>query len=124
MFFKTLGILKVEIEALRPLDIDVGPYRQGAHGGFRYKTGAIQFSWCENDVLAKIGFLDCEESRLRARRAYDYLMGAEACICSAHTVCSLKDFTAYMVLFLQSGLCLCRFYWETSEIYERVPSCV
>ena len=42
------------INVLRPLEIDVGPYKQ-AGNGYRIHSAMCRFSWCRDGVRTKIG---------------------------------------------------------------------
>ena len=59
------------IDALRPLDVDVGPYRRAPYG-YRTHTSMIRFSWREKGVETSIRDLP-EPSRSVAEKAYEYL---------------------------------------------------
>ena len=63
------------IEALRPLDIDVGAEVR-APAGYRKKVRMITFSWALQSVDAKVGALPKEDKRA-AKRALRYLKAAE-----------------------------------------------
>ena len=63
------------VQALRPFDIDVGPFRKAANG-YRIKSGMFRLRWSEEKVLDKIDALRKEKNKLKAKAAYDYLMDA------------------------------------------------
>ena len=63
---------KAVIKALRPLDIDVGPYRRAAYG-YRVHTAMLRLAWAADSILEKIRQLPREERRA-ARAAHDFLM--------------------------------------------------
>ncbi|CAE7341203.1 Pif1, partial [Symbiodinium sp. CCMP2456] len=65
------------IEALRPLDIDVGPHKQ-AGNVYRIHSAMARFSWSKIGVQAKIRKLRNRRQREKAEAAYDYLMTEEA----------------------------------------------
>ena len=65
------------IEALRPLDVDVGPHKQ-AGNGYRIHSAMVRFSWSELGVQAKIRELRKRRQREKAQAAYDYLMTEES----------------------------------------------
>jgi hypothetical protein len=60
------------VEALRPLDIDVGPEVRAA-GGYRKKVRMITFAWCLTSVDGKIDALPRPE-RKQAASALKYLL--------------------------------------------------
>ncbi|CAE7216363.1 pif1, partial [Symbiodinium sp. CCMP2456] len=59
--------------ALRPLEIDCGPYQRGEYG-YRVHTSLVRFSWCLLAVDAKIQALPSAHKRKQARNAKNYLM--------------------------------------------------
>lgn len=63
------------IDSLRPLDIDVGPYRRAQYG-YRMHTSMIRFAWREHSVESSLRRLP-DETRPSARRAYKYLMSCK-----------------------------------------------
>ena len=65
------------LEVLRPLEIDVGPYKQ-AGNGYRIHSAMSRFSWCKDSVRTKIGQVRNRSKRAKVRAAYDYLMTDEA----------------------------------------------
>ena len=65
------------IEVLRPLEIDVGPYKQ-AGNGYRIHSAMSRFSWCKDSVRTKIGQVRNRSKRAKVLAAYDYLMTDEA----------------------------------------------
>ena len=63
------------VEALRPFEIDVGPFKQ-AQNGFRIHTAMFRVSWAARSAEEKI--LELKRGRRRrARKAFEYLMAAE-----------------------------------------------
>ena len=63
------------IDALRPLDIDVGEPKRAPSGYCRHAT-MIRFAWAEDSVEDKIAALGKEDRKL-AQRAYKFLMEEE-----------------------------------------------
>ena len=63
------------IDALRPLDIDVGPYRRAQYG-YRMHTSMIRFAWREASVKKNMQELP-EKYMASAEKAYKYLMSCE-----------------------------------------------
>ena len=61
------------IEALRPLDIEVGPEVRAAHG-YRKKARMITFAWAAKSVDAKIEALPSKAERHVAKKAKKYLL--------------------------------------------------
>ena len=57
------------IKALRPLDIDVGPYERNKQG-YRVHTSMIRFAWSKHDVERKISGLLKKRDRKKAKAAY------------------------------------------------------
>ena len=66
------GLSAEMVEALRPLDIDVGPEVRAA-AGFRKKVRMITFAWCLTSVDDKIDALPRPE-RKQAKAALKYLL--------------------------------------------------
>ena len=62
--------------ALRPLDVDCGPYRRGDHG-YRVHTALIRFSWSTQSVTSKIAELPSASMRKQARKAHKFLVGTD-----------------------------------------------
>ena len=81
------------VEVLRPLVIDVGPYKQ-ASNGYRIHSAMTRFSWAENSVETRIRQVRNRRKRAKAQRAYDYLMTAEV-------ESSYRDFVKKHNKFLQ-----------------------
>ena len=69
------ALSKAVVQALRPLDIDAGPYQRAAYG-YRVHTAMIRLAWATESVLEKIRELPRDERRA-ARAAYDFLMDSE-----------------------------------------------
>lgn len=63
------------VEALRPLEKDVGLYRRNLDG-YREHTSMIRFAWSSKSVEEKIEELHGSD-RKKAVQAYEYLMSAE-----------------------------------------------
>ena len=66
---------KETVKALRPLDIDAGPYRHAAYG-YRVHSAMIRLAWAAESVPEKIRQLPQDEKRA-ARAAYNFLMASE-----------------------------------------------
>lgn len=98
VFFLCASFLQDEINILRPLDVDLGPFRAGSNGGFRYKTGAIQFSWAERDVEARIADVEDHESKRRLERAFQWLMECEDAL-ATNALTYARDIIAMSILF-------------------------
>jgi len=64
------------VQALRPLDIDVGPYER-PRDGYRAHTCMIRFAWAAKGVSSKIKALRSKRERKKAKRAYDFLVEAD-----------------------------------------------
>ena len=63
------------VEALRPFEIDVGPFKQ-AENGFRIHTAMFRVKWAARSAEEKI--LELKRGRRRrARAAFEHLMAAE-----------------------------------------------
>ena len=62
--------------ALRPLDVDCGPYRRGDHG-YRVHTALMRFSWSTQSVTSKIAELSSGSMRKQARKAHKFLLGLD-----------------------------------------------
>ena len=62
--------------ALRPLDVDCGPYRRGDHG-YRVHTALMRFSWSMQSVTSKIAELSSGSMRKQARKAHKFLLGLD-----------------------------------------------
>ena len=90
-----LKLNKKLIEVLRPLEIDVGPYKQ-AGNGYRIHSAMSRFSWCKKSVHAKISQVRNRNKRAKVQRAYDYLMSREA-------ESSYKDFVKKHDKFLRNN---------------------
>ena len=73
------------VQALRPFDVDVGPFRKAANG-YRIKSGMFRLRWAEEKVPDKIAALHKEKNRLKAEAAYKYLMDAGENCCYKYYV--------------------------------------
>ena len=69
------ALSKEVVQALRPLNIDVGPYRRAAYG-YRAHSAMIRLAWAAESVPEKIRQLPQDERRT-ARAAYNFLMDSE-----------------------------------------------
>jgi len=61
------------IGALRPLDVDTGPYKR-MFDGYREHTSMIRFAWSKKSITKKIRMLEKARDRKKAKRAYNFLM--------------------------------------------------
>ena len=64
------------LEALRPLDMDIGPEVRAPHG-YPVKSGMMAFSWKEDSVVAMIQALPKRKDRKAAKKALDFLLESE-----------------------------------------------
>ena len=76
------GLSEEAIEALRPLDVDVGEEKrsttqQGVPNGYRQKNGMIRFSYSEKKPMKKIKKLEDEAQRELAKKAYKFLSSSK-----------------------------------------------
>ena len=69
------ALSKDAVQALRPLDIDSGPYRRAAYG-YRVHSAMIRLAWAAESIPEKISQLPRDERRA-ARAAYEFLMASE-----------------------------------------------
>ena len=60
------------LEALRPLEVDSGPFERAEHG-YQVHTTMIRFAWAAESVGAKIRALETHDLRSRARKAFRFL---------------------------------------------------
>ena len=72
------GLSEEAIEALRPVDVDVGPISRsttyyGKPNGYRQKTQMIRFSYAAKAPKRKIRRIEDDDMRARAHDAYQYL---------------------------------------------------
>ena len=67
------GLTPAILAALRPLDIDCGPYQRPLHG-YRYHTALVRLLWAEETVESKIAKLSRKADRKQARKAHKFLM--------------------------------------------------
>ena len=66
--------LSVEIvEALRPFELDLGPYKRPIHG-YREHTAMVRLLWSAEAVEDKVAALPTGHARKKARKAYKHLM--------------------------------------------------
>ena len=63
------------VEALRPLEIDCGPYKRPVHG-YREHTAMVRLLWAKQSVPEKISALP-KKPKKKAEKAYEYLMKSE-----------------------------------------------
>jgi len=68
------GLSPEIVEALRPLDIDVGEEVRAGNGCYRKKVRMITFSWALQSVDSKIAALGARDVRRKARAARRYLL--------------------------------------------------
>ena len=64
------------LEALRPLDMDIGPEVRAPHG-YPVKSGMMAFSWKEDSVVAQIAALPKRKDRKAAEAALCFLLDSE-----------------------------------------------
>ena len=69
------GLSPEIVEALRPLEIDVGEEVRAGNGCYRKKVRMITFSWALQSVDSKIAALSARDVRRKARAARRYLLG-------------------------------------------------
>ena len=62
------------VQALRPLEVDVGPEVRADNGGYRKKVRMISFSWCAKRVKDKVRALRPDAVRRQAKKALKYLL--------------------------------------------------
>ena len=60
------------VDALRPFEIDLGPYKRPLHG-YREHTAMVRLLWAEQSVLEKIAALP-QKPKKKAEKAYKHLM--------------------------------------------------
>ena len=69
--------LSVEIvDALRPFELDLGPYKRPIHG-YREHTAMVRLLWSAEAVEDKIAALATGHARKKARKAYKHLMHSQ-----------------------------------------------
>ena len=67
-------LLPEVVQALRPLDVDVGPEVRADNGGYRKKVRMISFAWCVKRVSDKVRALRPDAVRRHAKKALKYLL--------------------------------------------------
>ncbi|CAE7357076.1 pif1, partial [Symbiodinium sp. CCMP2592] len=67
------GLCHDVVAALRPFDIDCGPYQRPPHG-YRVHTALLRLLWSDTDVEAKIAALEHRTWRTKAKKAFKFLM--------------------------------------------------
>ncbi|CAE7349184.1 pif1, partial [Symbiodinium sp. CCMP2592] len=67
------GLCNDVVAALRPFDIDCGPYQRPPHG-YRVHTALLRLLWSDTDVEAKIAALEHRTWRTKAKKAFNFLM--------------------------------------------------
>ena len=71
------NLLPEVLIALRPLDVDVGPYGRTDHG-YRVHTAMIRLAWAPVSVEDKIAALPRGGQRKQAKKAFKFLMACAA----------------------------------------------
>ena len=69
---KLRGLTEKIVAALRPFDVDLGPYKRPLHG-YREHTAMVRLLWAEQSVPEKIAALP-RKSKKKAEKAYRHLM--------------------------------------------------
>ena len=67
------GLTTEIVQALRPLDVDCGPYQRPLHG-YRVHTALLRLLWSEASVESKIAELEPRAARKQAEKAFKFLM--------------------------------------------------
>ena len=70
------GLTVEAVEALRPFEIDCGPYQRPLHG-YRVHTALIRLLWAPSAVEDRIAALRPRAVRKQAERAFAYLMQSD-----------------------------------------------
>ena len=70
------GLTAEAVEALRPFEIDCGPYQRPLHG-YRVHTALIRLLWAPSAVEDKVAALRPRAVRKQAERAFAYLMQSD-----------------------------------------------
>ena len=86
------GLSDCVVQALRPLDVDCGPYQRNDYG-YRIHTALIRFRWSLTSVDQKISALPTRQLRKQARKARQFLL--------QHTVSEYATFAQKHDDFLQ-----------------------
>ena len=69
---KLRGLTKKIVEALRPFEMDLGPYKRPLHG-YREHAAMVRLLWAEQSVPEKIAALP-KKPKKKAEKAYEHLM--------------------------------------------------
>ena len=73
---KLRNLKPMVLEALRPLDMDIGPEVRAPHG-YPVKNGMMAFAWKEDSAAARIETLPKRKDRKAAKKALDFLLESE-----------------------------------------------
>eukprot|EP00434_Breviolum_minutum_P045362 symbB.v1.2.040649.t1/scaffold7408.1/size11443/1 len=73
---KSRGLSVEIVDALRPFELDLGPYKRPIHG-YREHTAMVRLLWSAEAVEDKIAALATGHARKKARKAYKHLMHSQ-----------------------------------------------